>query len=130
MVEVASASVCKIAGTCTTVPGEAARRDVAEWVIGAVPRKLSPGGRVNLGGLRRAPWVDVQSTPRPRRLLRGVIEAVFDAAHLRVRVLEEVFPCPGPHFAAARGRVLFSGLPLVSARWRWWRRPAPQGIRR
>jgi hypothetical protein len=68
MVELASASVCKIAGTCITVPGDAARRDVAEWVIGAVPRKLSPGGRVNVGGLRRARWVKVQSTPSPQRL--------------------------------------------------------------
>jgi len=65
--QAASASACKIAGTCTTVLDEAARRDVAEWLIGAVPRKLSPGGVSDLGGLR-VPWVQVQSTPRTRRL--------------------------------------------------------------
>jgi len=67
MVKAASASACKIAGTGATVLDEAARRDVAEWLIGAVPRKLSPGGLSDLGGLR-APWVQVQSRPRTRRL--------------------------------------------------------------
>jgi hypothetical protein len=67
MMNAASALACKIAGTCTTVLDQAARRDVAEWLIGAVPCKLSPGGPSDLGGLR-APGVQVQSMLRTRRL--------------------------------------------------------------